>query len=326
MNAVPSREAELDVSFELFGSTARLLIGAPRSAVTPPPELAAPGVERFLRGVHTSLTRFEPESELSRMNADPADAVEVSALVAAFVGAALAAAERSAGLVDPTVLGALEGCGYARSRAGATPSPLAEAIAWAPARRPALPSEGRPWRSVLVEGDRTVRRPPGLRLDSGGIAKGLAADICAARLAGYSSFAVDCGGDLRIGGADRLERSVEVTDPFTDEVIASFGLEVGAVATSGLSRRVWETPDGGFAHHLIDPARGVPAWTGLIQVTAVAPTAVEAETLAKAALLSGPEGAGRWLARWGGVAFDDNGCPHVFGALRNRLRPLAEIR
>ena len=167
--------------------------------------------------------------------------------------------------------------------------------------------------------DGTVTRPPGLRFDSGGIAKGVAADIGAAALARYSSFAVDCGGDLRIGGADGLARRVEIDDPLGTGPVARFSISEGAIATTGLNRRIWSVGDG-FAHHLIDPATGTPAWTGLIQTTAVAPTAVEAETLAKAALLSGPGDAGRWLTRWGGVAFADDGTLEAFGADPRRTR------
>jgi thiamine biosynthesis lipoprotein len=82
----------------------------------------------------------------------------------------------------------------------------------------------------------------------------------------------------------------------------------GGVATSGIDVRVWERDDGEFGHHLIDPATGRPAWTGLIAATAVAPTALEAEALAKAALLSGPAGGRRLLAtRHGGVLIHDDG-------------------
>ena len=56
------------------------------------------------------------------------------------------------------------------------------------------------------------------------------------------------------------------------------------MATSGINVRVWRRADGRYAHHLIDPRTGEPAWTGLVGVTALAPTGVEAETLAKAAL------------------------------------------
>jgi len=48
-----------------------------------------------------------------------------------------------------------------------------------------------------------------------------------------------------------------------------------------------------------------PAFTGIVQATAVAPTALEAEIRAKAALLSGPDGAAGWLPDGGVLVFDD---------------------
>ena len=68
-----------------------------------------------------------------------------------------------------------------------------------------------------------------------------------------------------------------------------FELSRRAVATSGIGRRSWLGPDGRPAHHLLDPATGRPAFTGVVQATALAPTAVEAEWRAKAAVLAGPD-------------------------------------
>jgi thiamine biosynthesis lipoprotein len=45
----------------------------------------------------------------------------------------------------------------------------------------------------------------------------------------------------------------------------------------------------------------------VISATALAPTALEAEALAKAALLSGPTQAARWLRRNGGITILDDG-------------------
>ena len=59
------------------------------------------------------------------------------------------------------------------------------------------------------------------------------------------------------------------------------------------------------AHHLLDPGSGRPAFTGIVQATALAPTALEAETRSKAAVLSGPRGASSWLVHGGLVVFDD---------------------
>jgi thiamine biosynthesis lipoprotein len=60
----------------------------------------------------------------------------------------------------------------------------------------------------------------------------------------------------------------------------------GAVATSSIVARAWVTA-AGPAHHLLDPRSGRPVWTGLLTATAFASTTLEAETLAKMALLSG---------------------------------------
>jgi thiamine biosynthesis lipoprotein len=84
-----------------------------------------------------------------------------------------------------------------------------------------------------------------------------------------------------------------------------FELHDGAVATSGIGKRSWLDRDGLPAHHLLDPASGRPAFTGIVQVTAIAPTGVEAEWRAKAALLSGPGGAADWLSSGGLVVRDD---------------------
>jgi thiamine biosynthesis lipoprotein len=99
-----------------------------------------------------------------------------------------------------------------------------------------------------------------------------------------------------------------VRHPLTGAVAHTFHVRAGGVATSGIDVRLWEREDGDYAHHLIDPATKSPAWTGLVAVTALAPTALEAEALAKAALLSGPAAGRRLLrARYGGVLVHDDG-------------------
>ena len=90
----------------------------------------------------------------------------------------------------------------------------------------------------------------------------------------------------------------------------------GAIATSGIGRRIWQQKNGGFAHHLIDPASGKSAWTGLAGVTQIAPTTLVAETMAKTAVLSGPEIGRRIVANNGGVLFHlDGSVERVEGAV-----------
>lgn len=150
-----------------------------------------------------------------------------------------------------------------------------------------------------------MTRPPGVELDSGGIAKGLFGDVLAAILGAHASFAVDACGDIRFGGAGGIGRAVNVASPFDDSILHTFELARGAAATSGIGRRAWLTAAGRPAHHLLDPATGAPAYTGVVQATALAPTGVEAEMRAKAALLSGAEVASSWLAHGGVIVLDD---------------------
>jgi FAD:protein FMN transferase len=276
----------------------------------------------WLAAFDARLSRFRPDSELCALNDDPRYAVPASALLRAAVGAGLWAAERTGGLVDPTVLPALRRAGYTRSLAGVPAANPADALAAAPPRRPARPHPHSAWRAIRVDDRaRVVKRPAGVELDTGATGKGLAADAVAHRLAGRERFAVDCGGDMRVGGDDVVRRpfEVEVAHPFTGETAHRLWLGPGAIATSGIDARLWRRPDGGYAHHLIDPAGGEPAWTGLVSVTALAPTALEAETLAKAALLGGAAAGRRLLARDGGILVHDDGAIELAG-------PLARLR
>ena len=136
----------------------------------------------------------------------------------------------------------------------------------------------------------TIARPPGVLLDTGGTGKGLCADAVARRLGGYTRFLVDCGGDIAVGGlgAQLEPYEIDVEHPLSGEIIGRVRLDRGGIATSGVNVRVWRRPDGRFAHHLLDPSTGEPAWTGLIGVTALGSSALEAETLSKLALLEGP--------------------------------------
>jgi FAD:protein FMN transferase len=299
---------EHDHHFRLFGTDVRVLVSSP----TP---LDALRVHALFQRLHRTLTRFDPASELSCLNARSGQEVAVSPALLRAVEAAVWAAGMSDGLVDPTILDDLEHAGYAGSRDGQAPVPLTEALHAAAARRPAAPRRPARWASITLDASRsTIRLPAGIRIDLGGSAKGLAADLAGELLAGHSGYAVDAGGDLRIGGSEPGPRAVHIRHPLDDEIAHSFTVTTGAVATSGLQTRVWRT-ERGFAHHLIDPARGTPAWTGVIQATALAATALEAETLAKTALLRGPRAGRDVLARHGGALILDDGSLVLAGDL-----------
>jgi thiamine biosynthesis lipoprotein len=289
--------------FPCFGGRCEVLLTGSGPAGTP--REAAVRVKRGLLAWHGQFSRFEPDSELSRLNRDPRETVPVSPVMTRFVEAALNAAAMTGGLVDPTLAGALDLAGYA-DHFDSVPVPLRRALALAPPRVPGGPNPTASWREVQVDrGAGTVTRPPGVRLDSGGIVKGMFGDILAAVLSKHDSFAVAAAGDVRFGGSGSLLRPIRVASPFDESVLHVFKLHAGAVATSGIDKRSWLDAEGHPAHHLLDPATGRPAFTGVVQVTALAPSGVQAEALSKAALLSGPDRARARLTHGGVVVYDD---------------------
>jgi thiamine biosynthesis lipoprotein len=291
-----------DRQFESMGTTCRVVLTGPGA------DAAAEAAEALVRSWAAALTRFDAGSELSRLNADPRPVVPAGEALRAFVGAAVWAGRETGGLVDPTLVGEIEAAGYA----GAASPPGGGWASWdavrarIPPRRPAAPRSW--WIGVRVTDDAVVR-PPGLWLDSGGIAKGLIADRVLAGEGGRELAFCDCGGDVAVGGAGAAARpwEVAVRHPLTGEVAHRFRLASGGVASSGIARRLWLRPDGTPAHHLLDPATGEPAWTGLVSASAVGRSALEAEALAKAAYLSGPDRARAVLAARGGLLVHEDG-------------------
>ena len=271
-------------------------------------EVAAGDAEAQLLDAHDRLSRFLPDSELCRLNADGRETVPVSRLLLEVAAAARWAGLLSDGLVDATLLGEIKRAGYSESLAGDRDRPGPGRIPASDSPRPASASPTRGWRRILVDrGAGTVTRPPGLEIDSGGIAKGLLADLVGETLRGHTDYAVDCCGDVRVGGTGGRARRILVEDPAGGEPLHELSLLEGGVATSGIGRRSWIGDDGAPAHHLLDPASGRPAFTGVVQATALAPTAFLAEVYSKHALLSGREHAGECLPHGGVLVLDDGG-------------------
>jgi thiamine biosynthesis lipoprotein len=308
----------VDHAFRALGTQARLILDE-----APGTEPAAQLLERalaWLAAFDRCASRFRPDSELTALNADPRAAVPASPLLRTTVEAGLWAARRTGGLVDPVLADALERAGYAAPWDPAGKLDVAQALRHAPPRNAARPDPAGRWQQVRVfAGSGTIARPPGLHLDTGGTGKGLAADALAA-LAGERRAVVDLGGDLalRRPGGDDEPFAVEVAHPLSGETTHTLLVHGGGVATSGIDARLWEH-EGAPAHHLLDPSTGRSAWTGLISVTALAPTALEAEVLAKAALLSGPDHAAEWLAEHGGLLVHDDGAVRLTGALAEEV-------
>jgi FAD:protein FMN transferase len=258
--------------FRAMGSEVHVLVAA-RAA------RAARAAGSVFSTWESALSRFRPESELSRLNARAGTPVAVGPILLAAVEAALDAARATGGLFDPTLGHELVRIGYDRSF---------EEIGDAP------PAAGRPrgggaWRRIVVDRSAgTVTLPAGSRLDVGGIAKGMAVDASLELLGslGIETALVSAGGDLAVLGLPPGRRAWGVLvegDPDRQVV----PLVRGALATSGTARRRWRQGDV-TRHHLVDPDTGEPAVSGLRAVTVAGSTCRAAEVGATAAFVAGP--------------------------------------
>ncbi|HEY2789737.1 MAG TPA: FAD:protein FMN transferase [Gaiellales bacterium] len=268
------------------------------------------------------LSRFDPQSDLSRLNSLNGEWVPVDGRLLAALDAALRAREVTGGRFDPTILPALVAAGYDRSFEQVTPR---------------APRVVRGWRAGAgIEVDNSRRRAriqAGAAIDLGGIGKGFSADraLQAMRAAwpGLRGGLVDLGGDIAVWGAspDGARWRVGVADP--REPGASLGvlrIAAGGVATSGRDQRRFGLQN--ELHHLIDPSTGAPARGGPLAVTVVAADAAAAEAHATALAVTAARAARAYIAErpgLGALVVPETGGPVMAGELefaahRTRVR------
>lgn len=273
-----------ELAFRAMGTQCRVLAYGEGSG-----ELARLGADRVAL-LERTWSRFDPASELSRLNARAGQGpVPVSDDLALLVAVMRDAWAWTDGILDPTVLRAIRAAGYDADFATVL-ARSAIATAGAPVPSPGMGGV------VVARGPAgpTVELPAGVGIDPGAIGKGLAGDIVVDELmaAGATGVLVDLGGDIVLAGsadgdpwviAVAGEPDAWAWDPPVDRI---------AVCTSSTERRRWA--DG--RHHVIDPRTGDIARGDLSQATVVAADGWRAEAAATCALVLGAERGGAWLA------------------------------
>jgi len=258
--------------FRAMGSDVHLILPARDASA------AIRDVQDLFAEWEDALSRFRPESELSRLNARAGTPVSVGPILLGAAEAALVAARATGGLFDPTLGRQLVSLGYDRSF---------EEMRHAPAAAD-QPRRGGAWRAMVVDRPAgIVTVPAGSALDLGGIAKGMAVDAALELLdgLGIETALVSAGGDLAVIGLPPGRRAWDVRVGGPDGPVVP--LVRGALATSGSTRRRWRQGDLA-RHHLVDPGTGEPAVSGLHEVTVAAGACGVAEVGATAAFVAGP--------------------------------------
>jgi thiamine biosynthesis lipoprotein len=247
-------------------------------------------VPEWFEAWENHLSRFRPESELSRLNRSSGQMVSVSPTLWSVFQASRQAEQLSGGLVTPTVLDAMLAYGYNASFETLAKEVQAEAV-----RTPGpLPTTA----NIRYDLDQhSIQLPHGLGLDFGGVAKGWAAQQAVGRLQAYGPCLVDASGDIAISGLQDGGQpwQIGVADPLHPELdLAELLLGRCGVATSGRDYRRWQQ-NGVWRHHIIDPRSGLPAETDVLSATVIAPDLIWAEISAKTAFILGSQAGLAWL-------------------------------
>ncbi len=245
-------------------------------------------LEARLEEVDRKMSTYLADSELSRFNRSTnTDWQPVSQDLAKVVVAALEVSRWSDGVFDVTVgpLVNLWGFGPDPRRDQA---PSDEDIEAAKARVGYENLEAR------LDPPAMRKHRPDLYVDLSAIAKGFAVDLLGEYLEslGIKDYLVEIGGELRLkgngprGGGWRI--AIEKPVPKERQIEKILTLTDIAVATSGDYRNYFEAGGKRFSH-TIDPRTGRPIEHRLASVTVLCHTTMQADALATALMVLGPD-------------------------------------
>lgn len=283
-------------------------------------------IRDLLSKIDLELSRTNKNSDLYKVNAASGEeAVKVSQGTFDVVKLALAYAEETDGLLDPSIgpLINLWDIGHEGAK-------LPDKDDLEKARKLT------DYRKVILdETDLTIKlEEPGMVLDLGSIGKGYAADQVSAYMRDHdlNSALINLGGSSinavggKPGGADW---NVGLQDP-----VKSRGSQIGTVKinnetidSSGVYERFF-MEDGVRYHHILDPRTGYPTQNGLMSITIVSDNATDADALSTAAFVMGLEDGMAYIEKQPGVeAFfimDDNSI-HATSGLKERINLTSDL-
>ena len=228
-----------------------------------------------------SMSIFNPNSQLSRINRNESDSVDIHIARNIEVAAKVNA-------LTP--------------RYDITVKPLVEAYGFAAKNREAKPNIDSLIQFVgfdkfHLEGNRIIKTDSRLQIDLNSVAKGYVVDLIAEWLdrQGVENYIVEVGGEICAKGinAKGIAWRVGVDTPFDNnnspgahqqKVVQISGR---ALATSGNYRRFYYNDAGERISHTLNPQTGRSQSTSLLSATVIAPRCAVADALATAFMASG---------------------------------------
>ncbi|MBQ9632869.1 MAG: FAD:protein FMN transferase [Lachnospiraceae bacterium] len=234
-----------------------------------------------------TLSDSLPDSDVSRINAHPGQAVAVAPDTAELIRLALDYGALSEGRFDITIGRLADLWSFEEENI-----PSEEKI------RAALSHVD--YRKVEVEGDTVTLHDKKSAIDLGGIAKGFIADRMKEYLEseGIRSGLINLGGNVLTLGEKPSHSSytIGIQKPFSEDGTPILSIELldRSVVTSGTYQRYFKK-DGRIYHHIIDTATGFPCDNGLASVSILSDSSTEGDALSTTVFLMGLENGLRFV-------------------------------
>ena len=246
------------------------------------PEAAREAKERLL-ALDALWSATREGSDIARLNGGAGEAIALAPETMRLLRMSEEVREETKGALDVTLLPLLKLWGFS---GGVHRVPTAEEIEAARA----LTGAGK---LKLDEAAGTARLEKGSSVELGAVAKGYAGELVAAELKsrGVRSALFDLGGNIETIGAREggTPWRVGIRNPFGGALLGTVEVADAAVVTSAIDQRFFTDEAGNRYWHILDPATGKPAASGLASATVVASSGGRADALSTALFVMGAE-------------------------------------
>lgn len=250
-------------------------------------------VRQVMHDIETSLSPFDPNSNLSAINANLTASAD--SIVAAVFTESQRIARLSGGLFDPTVAPLVNLWGFGYRNTAKDNIPTASQI------DSALQLVG--INECHISADRTItKKHPGTEFNFSSITKGYGCDAIGRMFQrnDCDSYMIEIGGEIVMNGHNPHNRDWRImidTPVDNDSTISHAPMSIinitgCGVATSGNYRNFRQTTIGKTSH-TIDPKTGQPITlegrdSMIVSATVIAPTAMTADAMATACMVMSP--------------------------------------
>lgn len=240
-------------------------------------DTAAEAAENRIKAIEKKFSVTDPDSAIARLNRN--GAAELDGETGQVLSFSLAMAEETKGALDPAIYPLVCAWGWTTDqRRVPSPTEIAQL----------LPLTD--WRKIRLDGNE-AHLAPGMAIDLGAVVKGYAGREAGRLLRerGIHSAILSLGGNIEAVGSrpDGSPWRVGLQDPAGADHVGILEVRDAAVVTSGSYERYFIDHEGRRWHHILDPATGKSAESGLLSVTVTGRDGMVCDALSTALFVMG---------------------------------------